>query len=86
MGFGISDLVGLDSFVALATYTLIDGTATFNFANVSNFGAANAVSIGGGKSAYLQAGSLQVVVVPEPTTMALLAGGLGMLFLRRRRA
>jgi len=84
-GFGISDLVGLDSSVALGTYTLIDGTATFDFTNVSNFGSANAASIGGGKSAYFQAGSLQVVVVPEPTTLTLLAGGLALLLFKRAR-
>lgn len=84
-GFGISNLIGLDSSVALGTYTLINGSAAFNFTNVSNFGSGNAASIGGGKSAYFQSGSLQVVVVPEPTTLALLAGGLAFTLLGRRR-
>lgn len=84
-GFGISNLVGLDSSVGLGTYTLINGSATFDFSNVANFGAGNAVSIGAGKSAYFQSGSLQVVVVPEPTTLALLAGGLAFTLLGRRR-
>jgi len=73
-GFSISDLIGLDSSVALGTYILIDGSAAFNFDNVSNFGSGNAASIGDGKSAYFQSGSLEVVVVPEP-------GTLGMIFL-----
>lgn len=84
-GFGIGNLIGLDDSVALGTYTLIDGTATFDFANVTDIGSGNAVSIGGGKSAYLQEGSLQVVVVPEPTALALLVGGLAFTLLGRRR-
>jgi fibronectin-binding autotransporter adhesin len=82
--FGIADLVGLDSSVAVGTYTLING-GTVDFTNVINVGLANAVSLGGGKSAYLQSGSLQVVVtaIPEPGTALL--GGLGILALLRRR-
>lgn len=85
-GFGINNLIGLDSTVANGTYTLIDGTADFGtFANVSNFGAANAVDLGAGKSAYFAPGSLNVIVIPEPR--AALLGGLGLLaLLRRRRA
>jgi len=52
--------------VDLGTYTLIDGTAVIDFTNVSNIGEANAFDIGGGKSAYFQSGSLQVVVIPNP--------------------
>jgi fibronectin-binding autotransporter adhesin len=80
-GFGIADLVGLDSSVEAGTYTLINGNV--NFANVSNVGLANAFDLGGGKSAYLQQSSLQVVVIPEPS--AALLGGLGLLALFRRR-
>jgi autotransporter-associated beta strand protein len=86
-GFSVADLVGLDSSVALNTYTLINGSATIDFANVSNVGIENAYDLGAGKSAYFQSGSLQLVVVPEPGTFAMLLGGLGMLtLLRRRRA
>lgn len=86
-GLSIANIIGLDGSVALGTYTLIDGSATFNFNNVSNWGEGNATPIGGGKSAYFQAGSLQVVVIPEPGTGALLLLGLGAAaFARRRRA
>ena len=84
--FGIDDLVGIDSTVANGTYTLIDGTAT-NFAalGLENFGAANAYDLGNRKSAYFQQGSLQVRVVPEPSTWALLGmSGVVFAFLRRR--
>lgn len=86
-GLSIANVIGLDGSVALGTYTLIDGSATFNFTNVSDWGVGNATSIGGGKSAYFQAGSLQVVVIPEPGTGALLLLGLGAAaFARCRRA
>ena len=88
-GFGIDSLVGLDSSVANGTYTIIDGPATFDFANVSNLGSNNAVSLGDGKFAYFSEGSLQVNVVPEPSTYAMLAlagaGFAGYVIRRRRR-
>lgn len=86
-GFGISNVLGLDGSVAVGTYTLIDGSATFDFDNVSNWGVSNAVAIGGGKSAYFQEGSLQVVVIPEPGVVGLLllGGAMGFAFRRRQR-
>jgi hypothetical protein len=81
--FGFGNLVGFDvNSVADGTYTLISGT-NFDFTNVSNFGPSNALSLGGGRSAYFNSGSLQVVVIPEPG--AALMGGLGILALLRRR-
>lgn len=71
--FGIEDLIGLDNTVANGTYKIIDGIATINTNNLSNFGSANAYDLGGGKSAYFTVGSLEVNVVPEPSTYALLA-------------
>jgi autotransporter-associated beta strand protein len=86
-GFGIDSLVyggsAVDwSTISDGTYTLITGT--LDSTNLGNFGLANARDIGGGRSAYFQDGSLQLVVIPEPR--AALLGGLGLLlFLRRRR-
>jgi len=86
-GFGIGNLFGLDSSVAEGAYTLMDGSAVFDLTNVSNFGIENAANIGGGKQAYFQSGSFQVVVaaIPEPATWGLLAvAGLAAVVMRRR--
>jgi autotransporter-associated beta strand protein len=84
-GFGVHSLRGLDwGSVADNTYTLIDGTLdTGVFAALANNSSATAYDIGGGRSAYFQEGSLQLVVIPEPS--AALLGSLGLLFLLRRR-
>ncbi|MEX2607303.1 MAG: PEP-CTERM sorting domain-containing protein [Kiritimatiellia bacterium] len=84
-GFDIGDLVGLDSSVSLDTYNLIVGTGTIDFTNISDVGVGNAVGIGGGKSAYFQEGSLQLVVIPEPSTLILLGISLACLAVFRRR-
>ena len=87
--FGIDDLIGLDNTVANGAYTIIDGLATIDTANLSNLGEGNAFDLGGGKSAYFSEGSLVVNVVPEPSTYALLAlAGVwfaGYVIRRRRR-
>lgn len=84
-GFGVDDLTGLTwGSVANGTYTLIDGTLdTGVFAGLANNSLGTAYDIGGGRSAYFQEGSLQLVVIPEPR--ALLLGSLGILLLLRRR-
>jgi hypothetical protein len=83
-GFGFSDIAGFDVFSAASgTYTVLGGTFTLDSTNISNFGLANALDLGGGKSAYFQAGSLSVVVIPEPS--AVLLGSIGVLALLRRR-
>ena len=83
-GFGIDDLVGLDgATVSDGTYTLISGTV--DFTGLDNVGFGNRLDIGSGKEAYFQQGSLQVVVVPEPTTFALAIGGIVAVAVMRRR-
>jgi autotransporter-associated beta strand protein len=87
-GFGVDDIVGLDGAnISEGLYALINGTV--DLTGVDNVGFANRLSIGGGKEAYFQQGSLQLVVVPEPGAMTLaaaaVASGLGFRFGRRRR-
>lgn len=83
--FGIANITGLGGGTPDGTYTLISGNV--DFTNVTNVGAGNAVSLGAGKSAYLQQGSMNLVVVPEPATLALVcSGGLALLLFGRRRA
>jgi len=84
--FGVDDIIGLSSSTPDGTYTLVAGNV--DTTGLANFGSSNAYDLGGGKSAWFQAGSLQLVVVPEPTsTVAVCASfALACLMLRRRRA
>jgi fibronectin-binding autotransporter adhesin len=87
-GFGVDNLVFNGATVnwntvANDTYTLLTGD--LNSLNLDNFGLANAYDLGGGRSAYFQSGSLQLVVIPEPSVTALIGALGGILLLRRRR-
>lgn len=91
--FGVNSLLGANglaldfSTISNGTYTLISSTSSFS--NIQNFGNSNKVSIGGDRFAYFSEGSLQLNVVPEPSTYALLVlsalGCAGRVIRRRRR-
>jgi len=86
--FGIKDIVGLSGSMALGTDKLIDGTATdFSLLGLRNWGVEKAYHIGGGKAAYFQEGSLELVIiaVPEPSAWALTVFTLAALTILRRR-
>ncbi|MCX6969232.1 MAG: autotransporter-associated beta strand repeat-containing protein [Verrucomicrobia bacterium] len=89
--FGVASLRNLSggaldwSSVTDGTYTLLNTSFVFNAGNISNFGLANAYDIGGGRSAYFANGSLNLTVIPEPSTWAMAAVGLATLTIFRRR-
>jgi len=90
--FGVASLFGTTGqpfdfgLIPDGTYTLINNASTFS--NILNFGPTNAASVGGGRSAYFAEGSLNLVVVPEPSVLflGLGVGTLAALRLRRRGA
>jgi hypothetical protein len=91
-GFGVTNLVGLNSSTIAATYTVLNGSGSnIDFTNLANVGPAQAVSLGGGLAAYFDTanGDLAVTVsaIPEPGAFALLGGlsVLGAVATRRRR-
>ncbi len=72
--FGIANLSGITwGSVNAGTYTLIAGTV--DPTNLINVGSGDPYDVGGGKTAYFEIGSLDLVVVPEPASLALV--GLG---------
>lgn len=88
--FGISNLVNADgtlidwNMIDDGVYTLISTLSGFN--NISNFGFGNRQSIGDDRFAYFQNGSLQLVVIPEPSTILLTMILLGSALLLGRRS
>lgn len=82
-GFSLADVIGFDDSIANGTYNLLSGDASFNYDNITNLGEENAFIFDGGRSAHFEAGSLDLVVVPEASSALL--GGIGMMFLLRRR-
>lgn len=87
--FSLSNLVNADgssivwSSIADGTYTLVEGTVP-DFATWVD---STVFDIGGGRTAFFQEGSLQLVVVPEPSTYAAILGllALGFVWFRRRK-
>jgi hypothetical protein len=84
----VDDIVGLSNSTPAGTYTLIAGNV--DTTSLANFGSSNAYDLGAGTSAYFQAGSLQLVVVPEPSTCIMALAGMACggysMFRRRKRA
>jgi autotransporter-associated beta strand protein len=79
-----TDLIGWDyTNAALGTYELIDGGFTVDFGSTAYTNPMNAFSFGNGKFGYFTSGSLNAVIIPEPSVALL--GGLGLLALLRRR-
>ncbi len=81
-GFGINRLANIDwNTIELGTYTLISGNVSF--ANVDT----SPTEVRAGVFASLQSGSMQLVVVPEPGTLALGVVGIAGLcsFAKRKR-
>lgn len=84
-GFGFSNLIGFDvEAVGTGNYTLLSG-ADFDFSGLQNFGVENAYVREDGNLAYFESGSLQVIVVPEPSIALLTSFGVFACFRRHRR-
>jgi autotransporter-associated beta strand protein len=84
-GFGIANLAGVnwDSLDLETPYTVVATSQSFDATTISNFGRENAVAVGPDRQAFFTSGSLNLVVIPEPSTALL--GGLGLLALLRRK-
>ena len=78
------DLVGWNWADADAgTYELMNGEFLINWGDTAYLDAGSAYDFGNGKKGYFESGSLNVVIIPEPS--GALLGGLGLLALLRRR-
>jgi autotransporter-associated beta strand protein len=84
-GFSVSNLLGFDFASATlgSPYTLITGN-NVSLTNVANYDVATAGDVGGGRKAYFQEGSMQLVVIPEPATFGLIGAAVAAMLLRRR--
>jgi fibronectin-binding autotransporter adhesin len=81
--FAFANLVGWDWLnTAEGTYTLIDGGSTVTLAGTTPT-VSNPFDFDNGRQGYFKAGSLQVVIIPEPGVALL--GSTGILLLLRRR-
>ena len=78
------DILGWDWLnAAPGTYEIIEGTFSIDFGSTAFVSEETAYEFGNGKKGYFTAGSLNVVIIPEPRVALL--GGLGLLMLLRRR-
>ena len=78
------DLVGWDWYNANnGTYDLIDGCFSVAWGNTAYLSEATAYDFGNGKKGYFTAGSLNAVIIPEPSVA--LSRGFGLFALLRRR-
>jgi autotransporter-associated beta strand protein len=85
-GFGIDNLTGIDwdSLAPGTGHTVLSTSQLFTSADIGNFGPGQAAPVGNGRFAYFSNGSLQVMVVPEPSTALLGCLGISLCFRRRR--
>lgn len=85
--FAFEDIVGWNWLDAVpGTYQLIAGNFSVDFGDTAFVSEATAYDFGNGRSGYFTAGSLNVVIIPEPGTTALAALFVLGLVARRRRA
>lgn len=81
-----TDLIGWDyANAAFGTYKLINGSFTVNFGSTVPISPATAANLGNGRFGYFTSGSLNAVIIPEPSVAALIGAFGGILLLRRRR-
>ncbi|MFM1904445.1 MAG: hypothetical protein RLZZ440_2345, partial [Planctomycetota bacterium] len=84
--FDFDDISGLtvDATTTDGIYTILSGGFTLDPSNISHYTEANKATLAPGKFAWFESGSLNLVVVPEPSAASLI-GLIGFLGLLRRR-